>query len=122
VIALVVVLLRFKVPLFAVPIVATPATVAVPVSNVVVIVALFAKFVLPAPVNEASVTVPVVAEKFRLLAVASALLTAPRVWPTLAKAAELPAFESTVRGLPLLRLPVTGTLKELPFVTFVPPL
>jgi hypothetical protein len=58
-----------------------PATFTVPRLNPPVIVAFEANRVLPAPVRDTSVVVPVTPVKFTLLAVVFRLLTAPRLNP-----------------------------------------
>ena len=109
--------LRFTVPLFTVVNLPTPPTVTVPVSNVPIVAAL-TTLVLPAPVSEVIVVVPVAALKFRLLAVAFELLTAPSVCPPLAKTAE--PLAPRVNAFPENRLLPLDTLKVPPFTVVRP--
>ena len=60
-------------------VVSRPMTVTVPAETPAVIVASLPKRVEPAPVSEARVIVPVSPEKFRLLAVVLAWVTAPEI-------------------------------------------
>ncbi len=97
-----------------------PVTLMVPAEiPPLVMVALLAKVVAPAPVRLAMVMVPEEAVKLMLLATISALETAPRVCPALAKRAVPP--KATVRASPLDKLPVLAMLR-VPAVTVVNPL
>jgi hypothetical protein len=96
----------------------SPVAFTVPAEIPPVTVPLLPNVVAPDPLKLAKVTVPVVALKLSALVAVLALLTAPRVWPELAKSAK--PLAPSVSALPLARLPALPIAK-VPALTVVKP-